>query len=100
MERMGLGEVIDHRVGTFSRGMRQRLGVADVLIKQPQLIIMDEPTQGWTRKARASSWRSSAGLKHEGITILLSSHLLYQVQAVCDRVGLSIAGAWCSEGTV
>ncbi|RME81550.1 MAG: ABC transporter ATP-binding protein [Caldilineae bacterium] len=99
-ERMGLADVRDRPVATFSRGMRQRLGVADVLIKQPQLIIMDEPTQGLDPEAAREFLEIIRGLKQEGITILLSSHLLHQVQAVCDRVGLFSRGRKVLEGTV
>lgn len=100
LEQMGLSEVADHRVATFSRGMRQRLGVAEVLLKQPRLIIMDEPTQGLDPEAAREFLVSIRDLKAEGITILLTSHLLYQVQAVCDRVGLFHAGRMVLEGTV
>jgi len=100
LARMGLHEVADRPVATFSRGMRQRLGVADVLIKQPQLIIMDEPTQGLDPEGAREFLRIISNLKQEGITILLSSHLLHQVQAVCDRVGLFHRGRMVLEGTV
>ncbi len=98
--RVGLSEVIDRPVGTFSRGMRQRLGVADVLIKQPELIIMDEPTQGLDPEGAREFLEIIRGLKHDGITVLLSSHLLHQVQAVCDRVGLFHRGRMALQGTV
>lgn len=100
IERVGLTKVADHSVGTFSRGMRQRLGVADVLIKNPQLIIMDEPTQGLDPEGAHSFLNTIRELSDEGITILLSSHLLHQVQTVCDRVGLFSRGRIVLEGTV
>ena len=100
LARVGLADVGDQRVGTYSRGMRQRLGVADVLIKQPQLIIMDEPTQGLDPERAREFLHMIRSLKEEGITILLSSHLLHQVQIVCDRVGLFHRGRMVLEGTV
>lgn len=100
LERVGLRDVADKRAGTFSRGMRQRLGVADVLIKNPRLIIMDEPTSGLDPEASLEFLEMIRALKREGITILLSSHLLYQVQAVCDRVGLFHKGRMVLQGTV
>ncbi len=100
LAQVGLEDVADHRVATFSRGMRQRLGVADVLIKQPQLIIMDEPTQGLDPEGAHEFLDIIRRLKSEGITILLCSHLLHQVQAVCDRVGLFHRGHMVLEGTV
>ncbi len=98
--QMGLNQVANQRVATFSRGMRQRLGVAEVLLKQPQLIVMDEPTLGLDPEAAREFLETIRRLKTEGITILLSSHLLYQVQAVCDRVGLFHQGRMVLEGTV
>ncbi|RME90147.1 MAG: ABC transporter ATP-binding protein [Anaerolineae bacterium] len=100
LARVGLSDVADHRVRTFSRGMRQRLGLADVLIKRPQLIIMDEPTQGLDPELAQQFLRMIRDLKEEEITILISSHLLDQVQAVCDRVGLFHRGRMVLEGTV
>jgi ABC-2 type transport system ATP-binding protein len=100
LERVGLSRVATKRVGTYSRGMRQRLGLADVLIKKPQLIIMDEPTSGLDPEASHEFLQMIGELKAEGITILLASHLLYQVQATCDRVGLFNQGKMVLEGTV
>jgi len=100
LAQLGLSDVADRRVATYSRGMRQRLGVAEVLLKQPQLIIMDEPTLGLDPEAAAEFLEIIRDLKKDGITILLSSHLLHQVQAVCDRVGLFYRGKMVLEGTV
>lgn len=100
LERVRLSHVMDQRTATFSRGMRQRLGLADVLIKKPQLIIMDEPTQGLDPELAHEFLGLIRGLKEEGITILLSSHLLHQVQAICDRVGLFSRGRMVLQGTV
>jgi ABC-2 type transport system ATP-binding protein len=98
--KVGLTQVADQTVRTYSRGMRQRLGVADVLIKNPQLIIMDEPTQGLDPELARGFLELIRELANSGITILLSSHLLYQVQEVCDRVGLFHQGHMVLEGTV
>ncbi len=100
LERMGLTEVADRPVGTYSRGMRQRLGVAEVLIKRPALIIMDEPTLGLDPEAAREFLHTIRDLKAQGITVLVASHLLHQVQAVCDRVGLFHRGRMVLEGTV
>lgn len=100
LERVRLDDVAEKRVGTFSRGMRQRLGLADVLIKRPQLIIMDEPTQGLDPELAREFLGLIRELKEEGITILLSSHLLHQVQSICDRVGLFNHGRMVLQGTV
>jgi ABC-2 type transport system ATP-binding protein len=100
LDEMGLSDATHQRVATFSRGMRQRLGLADVLLKQPQLIIMDEPTQGLDPQAARDFLEVIRQLRSQGITILLASHLLHQVQAVCDRVGLFHRGQMVLEGTV
>ena len=100
LARMGLAEVADKPVSTFSHGMRRRLGVADVLIKQPKLVIMDEPTQGLDPEGARSFLEIIRQLREEGITVLLSSHLLHQVQEVCDRVGLFYKGRLVLMGTV
>jgi ABC-2 type transport system ATP-binding protein len=100
LTQMGLRDVADKRVGTFSRGMRQRLGVAEILLKRPEVIIMDEPTLGLDPEAAREFLALIGKLKREGITVVLSSHLLHQVQAVCDRVGLFHRGHMIIEGTV
>jgi ABC-2 type transport system ATP-binding protein len=100
IERVRLTNVIDQQAGTFSRGMRQRLGLADVLIKHPQLIIMDEPTQGLDPELAHEFLGLIHSLKEEGTTVLLSSHLLHQVQVICDRVGLFSQGSMVLQGTV
>jgi ABC-2 type transport system ATP-binding protein len=100
IDRMGLHDNINQRVATFSRGMRQRLGVAELLLKEPQVVIMDEPTLGLDPEAARQFLQLILQLKAEGITIMLSSHLLHQVQTVCDRVGLFHKGRMVLEGRV
>jgi ABC-2 type transport system ATP-binding protein len=100
MERVDLGSVADRRVAIFSRGMRQRLGLADVLLKRPRVAILDEPTSGLDPQSTHELLDLILQLKGEGLTILLSSHLLDRVQAVCDRVGLFYRGKMVLEGRV
>jgi ABC-2 type transport system ATP-binding protein len=100
LARMSLSDVADRAVGTYSRGMRQRLGLADVLIKRPEVAILDEPTIGLDPEAAHEFLSLIRDLKAERITVLLSSHLLHQVQAVCDRVGLFNRGRMVLEGAV
>ena len=100
LQRLGLGEVMHNLVKTYSRGMRQRLAVADVLIKEPRVVIMDEPTQGLDPEGARDFLDIIQSLRDEGITILLASHLLHQVQAVCDHVGLFYQGKMALSGTV
>jgi ABC-2 type transport system ATP-binding protein len=101
MHRIGLSdESVDRPVATFSHGMRQRLGLAELLVKSPEVVILDEPTLGLDPEAARQFLRLIRGLKDDGITILLASHLLHQVQAVCDRVGLFRKGKMFLEGPV
>ncbi|HEX7054984.1 MAG TPA: ABC transporter ATP-binding protein [Burkholderiales bacterium] len=100
LERVRLAHAADQRVKVFSRGMRQRLGLAEVLLKKPRLAILDEPTSGLDPQATHEFLDMIRGLKADGITVLLSSHLLDQVQAVCDRVGLFHRGRMVLEGPV
>ncbi len=100
LSKMGLREVGDNQVGTYSRGMRQRLGLAEVLLKAPQVAVLDEPTMGLDPEAANDFLDLIRALKADGITVMLASHLLHQVQAVCDRVGLFHQGRMVLEGTV
>lgn len=100
LEQAGLADVADRPVGTYSRGMRQRLGLAELLLKRPQIAIMDEPTLGLDPEVARSLLQTIRQLRGQGMTILLSSHLLHQVQEICDRVGLFRQGRLRLEGTV
>ena len=101
LKQVGLAEVADRPVRTYSRGMRQRLGIADVLVKQPRLAILDEPTTGIDPEGASQILDMIVRMRDErGMTILLSSHLLHQVQRVCDRVGIMHRGKLVAEGTV
>jgi ABC-2 type transport system ATP-binding protein len=98
--RVRLSDVIDHRVGTFSHGMRRRLGLAEVMMKRAEIAILDEPTSGLDPQATFEFLEMIRGLKAERVAVLLSSHLLDQVQAICDRVALFSRGKIALEGTV
>lgn len=93
MDMVGLSKAMYKKTGTYSRGMKQRLGLAEVLIKQPEVIILDEPTLGIDPagvKEFLSFIRELS--RQHSITVLLSSHHLNQVQQVCDRVGIFVEG--------
>ena len=101
LEQVGLSEAKHKKVGTYSRGMRQRLGLADVLIKRPEVIILDEPTLGLDPEGVKELMQLIRRLsRQEGMTVLLSSHQLHQVQEVCDRVGLFVKGKLLAQGDV
>jgi ABC-2 type transport system ATP-binding protein len=98
--RVRLADVIDRRVGTFSHGMRRRLGLAEVMMKEAEVAILDEPTSGLDPQSNYEFLDMIRGLRAERVAVLLSSHLLDQVQAVCDRVALFTRGKIALEGTV
>jgi ABC-2 type transport system ATP-binding protein len=88
------------RVAGYSMGMKQRLGVAAALLKDPELLILDEPTNGLDPAGMAEMREFIRSLGRDGRTVLLSSHLMGEVEQVCDRVGVIRAGALVAEGTV
>ena len=98
--RVGLGEVRHAAVGTFSQGMRQRLGLAEILMKRPTIAILDEPTTALDPHSTQEFLDMIRGLKADGTAVLLSSHHLDQVQSVCDRVALFNRGRIALSGTV
>ncbi|MGI8427192.1 MAG: ABC transporter ATP-binding protein [Actinomycetota bacterium] len=99
--QVGLASAADARAGTYSRGMRQRLGIADALVKSPAVLILDEPTIGIDPEGIREILDLISKLRdEENVTILLSSHLLSQVQAICDRVGIFSGGKLLAEGPV
>jgi ABC-2 type transport system ATP-binding protein len=100
LRRVDLYPVADKRVGTFSRGMRQRLGLAEILMKDAAIAILDEPTSGLDPQATLELLDIIRGLKRDGVSVLLSSHLLDRVQSVCDRVALFQKGRIVLIGTV
>lgn len=101
LERVGMTKAADQKAGTYSKGMRQRLGIADVLMKDPQIIVMDEPTLGIDPEGMRELLELIRQLSVEdGRTILISSHQLQQIQQVCDRVGIFVEGSLIASGTL
>ena len=101
LEDVRLLDDADRKVGTYSRGMRQRLGVADALIKQPSILILDEPTVNIDPEGVRELLLTVERLRtDQQVTVVLSSHLLHQVQQVCDRIGIFVAGRLRACGTV
>src|SRR5215470_5055445 len=98
--RVGLPDAGRDRVGTFSRGMRQRLGLAEVLMKRPSIAILDEPTATLDPHSTQEFLGMIRRLKTDGTAVLLSSHHLDQVQSVCDRVALFNRGRIALSGSV
>jgi ABC-2 type transport system ATP-binding protein len=100
LKSVDLSDVIDKRVATYSRGMRQRLGIAEIVMKRAEVAILDEPTSGLDPHATFELLEMIRRLKEAGVAVLLSSHLLDRVQSVCDRVALFNRGRIALIGTV
>ena len=101
LERVGMTQAADKRTATYSKGMRQRLGIADVLIKDPEVIIMDEPTLGIDPEGMRELLNLMRELsEQDGRTLLISSHQLHQIQQVCDRVGIFVDGKLIACGNL
>jgi ABC-2 type transport system ATP-binding protein len=100
LERVGLSDAADRRLGGFSKGMLQRIGLAQALIGNPRLLVLDEPTAGVDPAGSHAIRELILEFKRQGLTVLLCSHLLEQVQEVCDRVGILHQGRLVAEGRV
>jgi ABC-2 type transport system ATP-binding protein len=98
LDLVGLTEARNQRLSTYSKGMLQRIGLAQALINEPKLVVLDEPTAGVDPAGSRDIRNLIIDLKKRGVTVLLSSHLLGQVQEICDRVGILAKGALVREG--
>jgi ABC-2 type transport system ATP-binding protein len=97
---VGLEDARDRRIGGFSKGMLQRIGLAQALIQDPRLVVLDEPTAGVDPAGSHQIRDLILDLKKRGKTVLLTSHLLEQVQEICDRVGIMARGEMIREGAL
>jgi ABC-2 type transport system ATP-binding protein len=98
LDLVGLNKARDRRLGTYSKGMLQRIGLAQALIQNPRLVVLDEPTAGVDPAGSREIRDLIMDLKRRGITVLLSSHLLAQAQEICDRIGILADGVLVREG--
>jgi ABC-2 type transport system ATP-binding protein len=97
---VGLTDAADRRVGTYSKGMLQRIGLAQALVHDPRLVILDEPTAGVDPVGAAAISELILKLKAQGKTVLITSHLLAQIEDICDRVAILDRGRLLLEGAV
>lgn len=100
LELTGLTEAADRRLGGYSKGMLQRVGLAQALVQRPRLLVLDEPTAGVDPIGSRAIRDIILKLKEQGITVFLCSHLLEQVQEVCDYVGILYQGNMIADGTM
>jgi ABC-2 type transport system ATP-binding protein len=99
LELVGLGEVAERRVGAMSKGMQQRLGIAQAMIGSPRLLLLDEPTSALDPAGRRTVRELLETLRARGVAVLLNSHLLSEVELVCDRVAIIARGEVVAAGT-
>jgi ABC-2 type transport system ATP-binding protein len=100
LELVGLTSVADRRLNAYSKGMLQRIGLAQALIHEPRLVVLDEPTAGVDPIGSRQICDLILDLKRRGVTVLLSSHLLTQIQEICDRIGILADGTLVREGSL
>src|SRR5690606_26929669 len=101
LDLVGLSSVANNKAGTYSRGMKQRLGIAQALIKRPKILILDEPTLGLDPKGVEDLLNLVQHLNQQhGITVIISSHQLDQVQKICNRVGIFVKGKLKAMGSI
>jgi ABC-2 type transport system ATP-binding protein len=99
LDLVGLREASDRRVGAMSKGMQQRLGIAQALVGSPKLLLLDEPTSALDPAGRRTVRRLLEGLRERGVSVLLNSHLLSEIELVCDRVVILQRGSIVTQGT-
>ncbi len=99
LERVGLGQAAERRVGTYSGGMRRRLDLAMALIHEPEVLFLDEPTTGLDPVSRITLWEEVRRLKAEGTTVFLTTQYLEEADQLADRVGIINEGVIVAEGT-
>lgn len=101
LNRVGMAHAADKKTGTYSKGMKQRLGIADILMKDPDVLIMDEPTNGIDPEGIRELMNLIRELADkDGRTILISSHQLHQIQQICDHVGIFVHGELVACGNI
>ncbi|MGO4910405.1 ABC transporter ATP-binding protein [Pseudorhodobacter sp. W20_MBD10_FR17] len=100
LDRVGLGHAAKRRIGTYSKGMRQRVGLAQTLIGAPRLLVLDEPTSGLDPVSRRDFYTLLDGLASDGAAILLSSHALTEVEAQTDRLLILSGGKLVAQGSL
>src|SRR5207249_3900615 len=100
LDTVGMSGWADRKVSTYSKGMMQRVGLAQAMINDPELIVLDEPTDGVDPVGRREIRDVLASLRQRGTTVFINSHLLSELELVCDRVAILVGGRVARQGTV
>lgn len=100
LDLVGMTPSADRKLGTYSKGMQQRIGLAQALVNEPDLVVLDEPTDGLDPVGRREVREILVRIRDQGKTVFLNSHLLGEVERVCDRVAILVAGKIVKQGTI
>ena len=100
IETVGMSDAADRKIATYSKGMAQRIGLAQALVNDPDLVLLDEPTDGVDPQGRRDIREVMARLREQGKTVFINSHLLSELEVVCDRVAILVAGQVARQGTI
>jgi Cu-processing system ATP-binding protein len=100
LEKVGIAHAAARRVGTYSKGMRQRLGLAQALLGEPRLLLLDEPTAGLDPALRQNFYQVLGELRERGVTVVLSSHALAEIEGRADRIIIMNCGRKCADGSM
>src|SRR5437762_3720923 len=100
LETVNMKEAADRKISTYSKGMAQRIGLAQALVNDPELVVLDEPTDGVDPGGRRQIRDVLARLREQGKTVFVNSHLLSELELICDRVAILVAGAVVRQGTL
>lgn len=100
LDRVGMGAWKDRKLGAYSKGMRQRTALAAALVNDPRLVVLDEPTDGVDPVGRREIRDLLVGIRDEGRTVLLNSHLLSEIETICTRVAILVQGRMVAQGTI
>ena len=100
LETVGMSAWADKRIGSYSKGMQQRIGIASAMVNDPELVILDEPTDGVDPVGRREIRDVLLSIRERGTTVFLNSHLLSEVELVCDRVAIMVQGRVARHGTI
>ena len=100
LEMVGMGDWGKHRMGTYSKGMKQRIGLAQALVNDPEIVFLDEPTDGVDPKGRLEMRNILQRMRDEGRTVFINSHLLGELEMICDSVAIMDKGEIVRQGTI
>lgn len=100
LDLVAMTAAADRKLGTYSKGMQQRIGLAQALVNEPELVVLDEPTDGLDPVGRREVRQVLVQLREQGKTVLVNSHMLSEVERVCDRVAILVAGRILKQGTI